>query len=207
MEYDEVSDFPEVCDELLSVDAWRLLDYGRFVRDEDMLSLETRSALRAVQSAFARHRNVRILHLLDNLALVLLLTKGRTRSFPVLAVIRRIHGIAYCANCDFVFRWVPSEVNYSDRRSRFYDAEYDPSKCVLNRLRVLQQQSMSSLSSCQRITMSSHTNTSREFNRRGQCSRNTSISCATCHSNACFLCGSGLCSGRLQFRVRCRFFW
>ena len=83
--------------------------------------------------------------MLDNLALVLLLTKGRTLSFHVLAVIRRIYGIAYRANCDLVFRWVPSEVNYSDRGSRFYDADYDPLKCLLNRLRVLQRQSMSSL--------------------------------------------------------------
>ena len=42
---------PEICAELLSVDAWRLVDCGRFVRDEDKLPLETRSALRAVQSA------------------------------------------------------------------------------------------------------------------------------------------------------------
>ena len=40
-----------------------LVDYGRFVRGEDVLLLETRSALRAVQSAFERHRNVRILFL------------------------------------------------------------------------------------------------------------------------------------------------
>ena len=36
------------------------------------------------------------------------------------------------------FRWVPSQVNHSDRGSRFYDADYDPSKCLLSRLRVLQ---------------------------------------------------------------------
>ena len=34
-------------------------------------------------------------------------------------------------------------MNYSDRGSPFYDADYDPSKCLLNRLRVLQRQSMS----------------------------------------------------------------
>ena len=76
MECEEVPDFPEICAELLSVDAWRLVDNGRFVRDETILLLETRSALRAVQSACERHRNVRKIFLLDNLALVLLLTKG-----------------------------------------------------------------------------------------------------------------------------------
>ena len=42
---------------------------------------------------------VRRVFLLDNLALVLFLTKGRARSFHVLAVIRRIYGIAYRTNC------------------------------------------------------------------------------------------------------------
>ena len=36
----------------------------------------------------------------------LLLTKGRTRSFPVLAVMRRIYGIAYRTYLYLVFRWV-----------------------------------------------------------------------------------------------------
>ena len=68
--------------------------YGLFVRHEE-------SALRAEQSACERHRNVGVLFLLDKLALVLLLKNGRTRSFPVLAVIRRTCGIAYRANCFF----------------------------------------------------------------------------------------------------------
>ena len=74
MEHEEVPDLPNICADLLSVDAWRLVDSGRFVGDENILLLETRS-LRAVQSACERHQNVRILFLLDNLALVLLLTK------------------------------------------------------------------------------------------------------------------------------------
>ena len=51
------------------------------MRDEDILLLETRSALQAVQTACERHRNVRETFLLDNLELVLLSTKGRTRFF------------------------------------------------------------------------------------------------------------------------------
>ena len=51
MEYEEVPYVPELCAELLSVGAWYLVDYGRFMRDEDILLLEKRSALRAVQSA------------------------------------------------------------------------------------------------------------------------------------------------------------
>ena len=66
MEHEQAPDFPDMCAEQLSVDAWHLVECGCFVRDEDILLLETRSALRAVQSA----------------ALDLSLTKGRTRSFP-----------------------------------------------------------------------------------------------------------------------------
>ena len=62
----------------------------------------------------------------------------------MLAVIRRIYGIVYRDNCYLVFRWVPSEVNNSDRGSRFYHDDHDPSKFLLNRLAVLQRQSMSS---------------------------------------------------------------
>ena len=57
MEYEDVPDFPEICAVLLSVDAWHLVDHGRVVRDEEILLLETRSALRAMQSAYERHRN------------------------------------------------------------------------------------------------------------------------------------------------------
>ena len=143
LEYEEVPVLLEICAELslrrrvASCRLWLFL-----VRDEDTLLLETRSARRAVQSSCEKHRHVRVLFLLDNLALILLLTKGRTWSFPMLAVIRRIHGIAYHANRYLVFRWVLLEVNYSDRGSRFSDADYDPAKCLLNRLCVLQQQSM-----------------------------------------------------------------
>ena len=82
MEFEGVSDFFEICAEMLSVYAWRLVDYGRFVRDEDISLLEARSVLGLVQCACERRRNVRIRFLLENLALVLPLTKRRSRSFP-----------------------------------------------------------------------------------------------------------------------------
>ena len=127
MECGKVPDFHETCAELLSVNACRLVDYDRFMRDEDILLLKARSALRAVQCACERHRECACTFL--------------ARHFGIGSVGLK-YGIAYRANCYFVFRWVPSEVNYSDRGSRFYDA--DPCECFLNRLRLLQRQSMSS---------------------------------------------------------------
>ena len=196
---DRSPDFPEMCAELLTADTWHLVDYGRFVWDEDILLIETRSALRAVQSACERHRNARKLFLHDNLALVLLLTRRRTRSFLVLAVIRRKYGIAYRANCLF-FQWVPSDVNYSDRASRFYDADYDFSKCFFNRLRVC------SGNPCRHILLTKH-RLSREFHRPGQCSSTpvsrtppTTVSVIDHPSDA-------TASRGLQLSVRCEFFW
>ena len=129
--------FSKFCAEMLSVDAWHRVDYGRFVWDKDILLLETRFALRAVQYVSERHRNVRVPLLLDNLVLVVLLTKERSRHPSY------IRNRIPCQR-SFVFRWAPSEVNYSDRGSRFYDADFDPSKCLLIRLRVLQRQSINS---------------------------------------------------------------
>ena len=45
VECEEVPCVLEICAELLSVDAWRLVDYGHFLRDEDILPLDARSAL------------------------------------------------------------------------------------------------------------------------------------------------------------------
>ena len=44
---------------------------------------------------------------------------------------RRI--FASCFRTGFVssFRWIPSETNYSDKGSRFFDRDYDPSKSLL----------------------------------------------------------------------------
>ena len=149
---------PDFYVELLSVDAWRLVGYCRFVRDEDTLSLKTRSAHRAVQSACERHRNLRTLFLLDSLALVLLLTKGRTRSF--LAILR-------CRLSPFLV----------------FAQSF---ACFATAVRVITCSSPSTVQlSCQYITVSSHDNTSRESYRPVHYSRNTGPSWATNHCGSC----------------------
>ena len=181
--YEQVPDLPEFGAELPSVVNRNLVDYGRFLR-EDILLLEARSAIRAVQSASQLHQNVRILFLLDSLALVLVLTKYRTLSFLVLVVIRRFYGIAHRANWYLAFRWVPSDVNYSDRELRCHDADYDQFKCLLNGFCALPQYSPSSIAphetplSCP-VSTSSHPHVpSHLVNSADQCtSSETPISC------------------------------
>ena len=58
LEHEQVSNFPDICAELLSVNTWNIVDYSRFMRDEDTFPLEARSSLRAVQSACERHQNL-----------------------------------------------------------------------------------------------------------------------------------------------------
>ena len=98
MEYEEVPDVTENCAELLPVEARHLVDYGRFVRDEDFfLSKHGPRSERCGLCVKGIGMCVK-LFLLDNLALVLLLMRGSTRSSLVLTVMRRRHGIAYRAN-------------------------------------------------------------------------------------------------------------
>ena len=103
LECQEVPDVPDNFAELLSGGVWHLVDYGHIVRDEDIFLLETKSALRAVQSACDRHQKKTCARQIGTGSVV---DKGRTRSFPGLAVIRRIVGIACRPNCYLFFSMV-----------------------------------------------------------------------------------------------------
>ena len=60
---------------------------------------------------------------------------------------RRIFESGFRAGFVLSFRWIPSELNYSDEESRFFDRDYDSSKSLLHVL-------------AQRITRSSPVRTS-----------------------------------------------
>ena len=103
MGQEEVPDFPEICAELLlyMLGILSIMDvscgmrtfcYSKRGPHFEQCSLLVKDIGRCVY-----------FFLLDSMALVLLLTKGRTLSFPVLAVIRRIYGIAYRAKWLFGF--------------------------------------------------------------------------------------------------------
>ena len=65
---------------------------GRWRNPEDILLLEARACEKAVRRFVCGvfGADVRQLVLLDNMSLVLTLSRGRTRSFAVLVVIRKI---------------------------------------------------------------------------------------------------------------------
>ena len=64
----------------------------------------------------------------DNVAPVLALCKGRSTLFYTDFVIRRIFASGFGAGFVLSFKWTPSELNYSDKGSRFFDRDCDPSK-------------------------------------------------------------------------------
>ena len=109
---------------MLSVDAGRHVDNVRLARDEDLLLLEARSALRAVQCACDRHQNVRILFFSRQFGVGFGVNQGKN---AVSSCACRHSSLCNRIPCklSLVFRW--------------------PSQCLLSRLRVLQQQSVSSL--------------------------------------------------------------
>ena len=67
-----------------------------------------------------------LLILSDNLALVLAQCKRRSTTCTLHSVMRRIFPSGFRAGFVLSFRWIPSELNCSNQRSRFFDREYAP---------------------------------------------------------------------------------
>ena len=76
------------------------------------------------------HPPGRLLILSDHLALVLALCKGRSKTFTLLSVLRRIFASGFREGFVSSLRWMPSELNYSDkpRVSRSWQAKLRESK-------------------------------------------------------------------------------
>ena len=106
--------FPQVSLQRLDSTMWRLAACGGFCEENSVL--ETRYILYAVRYAESRYPPGRLLILSDNFALVLALCKGRS-------------GLVF-----LVVQVETSELNYSDKKRRFFDHDYDPSKSLLHLL-------------------------------------------------------------------------
>ena len=95
--------------------------HGRCV--ENILILEARSALRAIErlAACEPGRNLRQLLLVDNLGLALSMDRCRSKNFKLLAILRRVSSLRLCKNIRLAVRWIPSEANPADAPSRIYE--------------------------------------------------------------------------------------
>ena len=111
--------FPEVPASMLVRKKWRVLCYGKWRDPEDILIGEARGLCYAVERS-ARCRpthDVRLLLLVDNMSICLSFARARCRHFKVLVLIRRVNADAFARNMRFSCRWIPSELNSSDRPS------------------------------------------------------------------------------------------
>ena len=113
--------FLEVSLQIWDPSEWRLAAYGGFFREENHIILEARSILHAVRYAESRYPPGRFLILSDKLALVPALCKGRSKWLTLRSVLRRIFASGFTAGCILSFRWIPSDLTYSDKGSRFVD--------------------------------------------------------------------------------------
>ena len=98
--------------------------------EEGIIHLEARAVLKGIERlARSQHgHDARALFVGDNLALSLALGRSRSRDFKLLTLIRRAGSLALARGLRLVFRWVPSELNSSDKGSRLFDENYDKKK-------------------------------------------------------------------------------
>ena len=119
-ELTNVAGFPEISRHVLEPSQWTLVRHGAWRdKDETIIIYECRCLLYAVRHACFHLKPSRIVFILDNLGLVLALAKGRSSSFALLSVIRKVYASAFRSGHVLCFRWVPSEVNFADEGSRF----------------------------------------------------------------------------------------
>lgn len=112
--------FEEVPAALVAKDKWNILYHGRWKYEEDILALETRCLVQAVERLarmpWGHTRRAVILN--DNLSLVLCAGRVRAREHRVLIHIRRMAAVCLVRNMRVCVRWVPSELNHRDSRRR-----------------------------------------------------------------------------------------
>ncbi|CAK0795079.1 unnamed protein product, partial [Prorocentrum cordatum] len=122
--------FPELPAHLLHGSRWSTVMADKWRYEEGIIHLDARAALKGIERlARSRHgHDARALFVGDNLALTLALGRSRSRDFKLLTLIRRAGSLALARGLRLVFRWVPSELNSSDKGSRLFDRDYDEKK-------------------------------------------------------------------------------
>ena len=119
------ADFPEVDASLLKQEDWHDVFSVHMVIPKHITLLEGRGVvaalrhkLRSKHEFFKRH-----LHFNDNMGVVLLCSKGRSNSYPMLRVARRIACLCLAADISLSVRWIPSELNIADKASRRWEKQ------------------------------------------------------------------------------------
>ena len=121
----EDADFPEVISEHLGGSDWHLLWNTKIHHKELVHLIEARSVLAAVKhrARDSTRHGKRILIFNDNMGVVLSVQKGRSCSYGLLRLIRRIAAHCLASGIRLCVRWVPSEYNVADAPSRQWEQQ------------------------------------------------------------------------------------
>lgn len=113
-------EFSEVPETVFEDAGWKTVHAARVFGDHSILHLEALALLfwakHTLRNTAAHGR--RVLSLVDNLALCLAVTKGRSGSPHLVTPLRNIAAFLLATGTILYTRWVPSERNFSDKPSR-----------------------------------------------------------------------------------------
>jgi hypothetical protein len=89
---------------------------------EHINALELRAVLLAAHWVLSHSSAVsrRVLLLVDSTVALYALWKGRSSSYPLLAILRKINALLLAGDLTLLTGWIPSEVNPADAPSRLF---------------------------------------------------------------------------------------
>ena len=123
--------------EVVEASDWVDVAFGRWRhRNESIVVLESRAQTRGVE-ILASNQQLFLkmcVALVDNMAAVLSFERRRSRNFLVLTCIRKLAGLCLALDLAVTVRWIPSEINVSDRPSRIHDPSDIRHKTMTNLL-------------------------------------------------------------------------
>ena len=116
-------DFPEIEKEIMQQDSWSNDFAIHTQHPEHITLLEGRSVVAAMRHKLRSSSQFGFKHLrvTDNMSVVLLCSKGRSSTFGMLRVCRRLACLLLATDSFLQVRWVPSELNVADKASRQWE--------------------------------------------------------------------------------------
>ena len=123
-------EFMEIPHHLLTEEQWVTLFASRMTHPEHITLLEGRGIVQAQRhkARSSKFFHCRHVHLNDNLGMVLSFDRGRAKDNALLFQCRRSAALSVAMDCEFHFRWIPSELNIADSPSRSFEPRRHGSK-------------------------------------------------------------------------------
>ena len=116
-------DFPDIEEDVMQKDQWAECFAIHMQHAEHITLLEGRGVVAALRHKFraTQQFGMKHLHFTDNMSVVLLCSKGRSGTFGMLRVCRRLACLLLATDSALQVRWVPSERNVADSASRQWE--------------------------------------------------------------------------------------